>query len=880
MSNELILVVDDNQELADFVAGQLLPSLNYSARVVYSAQAGLQAVRASPPDLMLLDLEMPDMSGLDLLRILAKEERSVPTILVTAHGSEQVATDAFRLGVQDYLTKPVDAEQLDQAITKALSETRLRDEKDRLTIQLQEQVNWQNILVRIGQSITSTLDPSQVLRRIVEAGVQLTHAEEGFLALLDPNSGQLLTRAVKNIDADTTRTMRLPVQDSLVGEVFKTKQPLRVDSQAAGSTVKVVTGFLVNSLLYVPILAKGQPLGVLSVINRHNQRAFDARDERMLVSLADYASVALENARLYQNAQHELQERRRVEQALRESEDRYARALQGANDGIWDWNLKTNRVFFSSRWKEMLGYDESEISDDPKEWLERVHPTDVEKVKLDISRHIRGVTEHFENEHRIQHKDGSYRWVLCRGLAVRDQNDVVSRMAGSQTDITSRKVAEARLVHDAFYDRLTGLPNRSLFMDRLRNAIERARRRKDFLYAVLFLDLDQFKNVNDSLGHPVGDQLLVAIANILRGNLRATDTVARLGGDEFVILLEDIRDHAAASEIAEWVLRQFTSSIRLPEHQVYITTSIGIVLGHQTYSHPEDVLRDADIAMYEAKMQGKATYAVFTTSMRERILKRVEIEADLRLAIDLEQLRIHYQPIFDLKTEKLWGFEALIRWQHPRQGLIAPKEFISVAYETGLINSMDRWVLREVCQQARRWQSQYPQDPPLKVNVNITSKLIAQPDLLATIQGILAETGLAEHTLGLEITEQTVIEYNETISEVINTLKGMGVEIHIDDFGTGYSSLIYLRQFPINALKIDRSFVQQIEEQTPQTEIIKTIIRLAHDLGMRACAEGIETPNQLFQLKELGCDYGQGYLFAKALSLEETSAFLETTLNA
>ncbi len=874
MGKETVLVVDDNQPLANFVANTLLPDLGYNTLIAYNGKKALEIIKSRPVSLILLDLELSDTTGLDVLRQLKELGISIPTILVTAHGSEQIAADAFHLGVQDYLLKPVETEKLDAAISRALTETRLRLETARLTEQLNEQINWLKELSRIGQSVTSTLDLSLVLRRIVEASVQLTQAEEGFLALLDQNSGQLFLRAFKTLDESKIRTMRLLVNDSLVGEVVKSGKPLRISNSSNEPKVKMSTGFLVYSLLHVPIISKEKPLGVLSVNNRIRQRPFTPEDETMLSALADYAAVAIENANLYQQAQYEISERKRVEQALRESEERYVLAIQGANDGIWDWNLKSNQIHFSPRWKSMLGYIETEIGNDILEWFDRIHTEDVENVKLDLSAHLSGTASHFQNEHRMLHKDGKYRWMLCRGLAIRDNDRVVRRIAGSLTDISERKTTEAKLLRDAFFDRLTGLPNRALFLDRLKNAIERVKRKPEYLFAVFFLDLDHFKNINDTLGHPVGDQLLKEVGRILKTNLRATDTVGRLGGDEFVILLEDIKDPISVSSIAEWILRRFTAPILLPENEVFVTTSMGVVVSNTGYDLPEEILRDADIALYAAKERGKSTYAIFNLSMREKIIKRVELEADLRQAIDKNQFAIFYQPIYKLENSQLVGFEALVRWHHPKRGFIQPAEFIPFAQDSGLIITIDEWMLKQSTQQISLWKEKIPEASNLKVSVNLTEKLILQPDLAKNIKKILKASNLEGECLRLEITENAIMENTEAATQAIRNLQKLGIEVQLDDFGTGYSSLTHLLKLPVNALKIDRSFVQQIGLRNGNTEIIQTIIGLAHDLDMKAFAEGIETDNQLDILIAMDCDFGQGFLFSIPLRAEEAEKLI------
>jgi len=513
----------------------------------------------------------------------------------------------------------------------------------------------------------------------------------------------------------------------------------------------------------------------------------------------------------------------------------------------------------------MLGYTEDEIKDDSSEWFNRVHHQDIEKLKLALSSHIRGATPHFESEYRIRNKDKTYRWMLSRGLAVRGEDGVAYRMAGSQTDISDRKTAEEKLLYDAFFDNLTGLPNRALFMDRLNSAIERTRRREGYQYAVLFLDLDQFKNINDSLGHPVGDQLLIAVANMLKANIRATDTVARLGGDEFVILLEDIHDESAAVRVSELILGKLASPIRLVDNEVFISTSIGIVLSTIGYHKPEDVLRDADIAMYAAKARGKSNHELFKPAMRERIMKRMELETDLRQAIEEGQLLVHYQPILSLKNGHILGFEALVRWQHPQRGLIFPAEFIPLAKETGLILPIDQWVIETACHQISEWQSRYLFDPPLKVNVNLTGNFLSQPHLLEMIKSVLGEARLEERYLSLDVSENSLVEFGESFTEVITILRKSGIEVYIDDFGTGYSSLVYLKRFAASALKIDQGLISQMSSRDDNTQIIRTMIELAHDMGMQAYAEGIETEKQLRMLKSMGCDGGQGFLFAQPL---------------
>lgn len=880
MEPETILVVDDNHEIADFCGKHLIPDLGYNARIAYSAGKGYEILKKEAIALLLLDYNLPDMSGLDLLRKLTAEEIYIPSILITAEGSEHIAAEAFRLGVMDYLPKPIENDQLSEAIARVLSQSRLRREKEMLTLKLKEQLASQSVLSRVGRSLTSSLDPNEVLKRIVEAAVYLTRAEEGFIAILDEKNGQLTLRASKNIEEEKSKTIHLPVDDRYVAQVFNSGKPFRSNPNNPGpEKIKISTGYLVNSVMHVPILFKQRSVGVLSVVNHISPAIFKDSDEIALISLADYAAIAMENARLYSSSQHELASRRRAESALRESEERFALAVRGANDGIWDWDLKTNQIYYSPRWKSMLGVSEERVTDRLEEWLGRVHAEDLPHLKVALRAHIEGTTAHLEYEYRMLHSDGSYRWMLCRGLAVRDENGSATRLAGSQTDITDRKYAEEKLLRDAFYDLLTGLPNRALFMDHLGMAVERAKRRKDYLFSVLFLDLDRFKDVNDSLGHSVGDELLISVAHMLENRLRSTDTVARFGGDEFVILLDEIQSDENASQIAEWILEELSSPFVFKNREVYISASIGIVLSTEEYNRAEEVLRDADIAMYNAKAKGKGRYEIFDPSMREFILNRAELEHDLRRAIEHGELRVVYQFIVALDTRRIVGLEALVRWDHPHRGLLLPIDFISMAEETGLIVQVDRWVLRTACQQLKQWQSQILDGKELTISVNISSKHIVQPDLFLYIQSVLTETGINPKNLKIEITESAILEKSQITKELFERMRQLGVEIQIDDFGIGYSALSYLSNFPINALKIDKSFVQDMGEENNHTKIVQAIVMLSQRLGVGVIAEGIENESLIKRLQELGCEYGQGYFFSKPMAPDAITALLEDKLH-
>ena len=558
-------------------------------------------------------------------------------------------------------------------------------------------------------------------------------------------------------------------------------------------------------------------------------------------------------------------ERQRAEEALRESEQRYALAVAGANDGLWDWDVRRGRIYYSPRWKSILGYSDEEIGERIDEWFDRVHPDDVEGLKVVLSSRLTEGTDHFSYEHRVITKAGQALWVLCRGLVVRDENGQGYRAAGSLTDISQRKRAEAQLIHDAMHDALTGLPNRSLCLDRLNVALRQLRRDERKSFAVLFFDLDRFKTINDSLGHTVGDQLLVGISRRLEKYLRPGDTLTRLGGDEFAILLNEIDGVADATHVAERIHQLLEREFHIEGHEVYTSASIGIALGSALYARAEDILRDADLAMYRAKRSGSRCYEVFDGNMHEDAVALLTLETNLRRAVERDEFVVHYQPIVSLATERVLGFEALLRWQHPERGLLLPDEFIYAAEETGLIVPIGWRVLKEACHQMRVWQRLFPIDPPLAISINISGKLFQEANMSGKLLGILHESGLPADSLKLEITESAIMDHRETALEELMTLREAGIELHIDDFGTGYSSLTYLQRFAYDTLKIDRSFVGAVSAPGETGAIVKAIVALGKMLNMNVIAEGVETEEQLEWLRAIQCPEAQGFWFSEPM---------------
>jgi diguanylate cyclase (GGDEF)-like protein/PAS domain S-box-containing protein len=546
---------------------------------------------------------------------------------------------------------------------------------------------------------------------------------------------------------------------------------------------------------------------------------------------------------------------------LRESEQRYALAVTGVNDGLWEWDIKNDTMFFSARWMQLLGYEAKEHQTNSQFWPEHTHPDDLVRVLPELVRHLKDSTPSYEGEYRMRHQDGSYRWVLVRGVSERDPlTGRAIRMAGSLTDITKRGV----------FDALTGLPNRQLLQEHLKHAHSYSRRHSDTPAAVLFIDLNRFKEINDSLGHAVGDQLLLEFAKRLQNTVRGEDKIARFGGDEFVVLMEGL-DEKAVTTVAERLSYETSRVYDIGGQQVFSSSSIGIVTNLQRYENTSDILRDADIAMYRSKSQ-KFPFVVFTDEMFRQVSEKQKLETDLRQALNKKEFFLVYQPVVELGSKRIVGFEALIRWQRGDK-LVSPLDFIPLAEETGLIVPIGTWVLEEASQQLKVWQQSLGRD--LYMTVNLSSRQLSQPNLVSTVAALLERTQLSANTLHLEITESVVIDNQQAAVTTLQALRNMGIRILMDDFGTGYSSLTYLTTLPIDRLKLDRSFASQLEKDNKIFEVVRTIITLAQTVNMSVIAEGIETASQADKLTELQCEFGQGYLFAKPQKPEAIEALLQ-----
>lgn len=616
----------------------------------------------------------------------------------------------------------------------------------------------------------------------------------------------------------------------------------------------------------IPIIHGNTLWGLLETTQSYAPRQWQPEEVALLQQLATQLAIAIQQATAYQQSQTELIERRQTEARLRESEQRYATLAAAAPVGIFRTDVEGNCIYVNQRWCTIAGLTPEEALG--RGWIKGLHPDDRDNI---IDEWYRATQENrsFILEYRFQRSDGTVSWVFGQGVAERNAENKVTGYVGTITDISDIKQAHELIIYNALHDPLTDLPNRILLRERLELAINRARRIKNYCYAVLFLDLDRFKVINDSLGHLVGDQVLKTIAQKLKTHLRDIDLVARLGGDEFVILLEDIPSTEKVIQIAEAILEDCQTPLIVNGYEMFTSFSIGIVLGIKDYHQADDLIRYADIAMYRAKAQKRNSYKFFDAAMHTQALNRLQLETDIRKAFKQEEFIVYYQPIVDILENQLVGFEALVRWQHPTQGLVCPEYFIPVAEEIGLIVSLDSWIFNTACQQLATWKSKFKNRFPLKISINLSTQDLRKASLIEDIERILTQTGLEGDSLCLEITESMLIEDISQTIDLLTQLKARKIQISIDDFGTGYSSLNYLHRLPADNLKIDRSFVTQMQAGNRNYQVVSSIITLSKQLKLTVVAEGIETQQQLQWLQQLGCELGQGYLFSQPLTADE-----------
>lgn len=572
-----------------------------------------------------------------------------------------------------------------------------------------------------------------------------------------------------------------------------------------------------------------------------------------------------------QGIARDITERKIVEETLKKNEERYRLMGESIMHQVWTAKPNGEIDYVNKRTLEYFGLDADKIL--KQKWQDVVHPNDLQET-LERWNYSLATGEYYETEFRLLDKEGNYRWHLARATAGRDSEGNIIKWFGTNTDIHNQKTAEFKLNYFARHDTLTELPNRVEFMSQLKQTIERSAGNGWSRFAVLFLDLDRFKVINDSLGHEIGDKLLIEIAGRLKSCVRPGDVVARLGGDEFTILLNRTGEINDVVSVADRLQKRLSEPFKIDNYEVFTSASIGIIMSDGQNRQPEDFLRDADSAMYRAKEAGKARYEIFDREMHVQNMNLLQIETDLRRALERNEFEVNYQPIVSLETGKIVEFEALLRWRHPEHGLVSPNQFITVAEETGLIIPIGKWILEEACRQTVDWQKRFSEHKFLPISVNLSAKQLMHPNLTNQIKEVLVYSGLKPKCLQLEVTESTVMEHHETALKVLQELHQIGIHLSTDDFGTGYSSLSYLHRFPFDRLKIDRSFISKMDSETKSCAIVRTLLLLAQNLELEVVAEGIETESQLRQLQKLECGFGQGYLFSKPVNSAEAEKLL------
>jgi diguanylate cyclase (GGDEF)-like protein/PAS domain S-box-containing protein len=723
--------------------------------------------------------------------------------------------------------------------------------------QIEHQIRREQALNRVIQAIRQSLDLDTIFETAAREIAHLLQADQVAIQHYDPATANWTVIAEHRNNEAVSTLLNLVVADNNTAVARRLKRLEVVELNANGRWAEQ-KGVLPGRWLLVPLPTQGNlPWGCLGIRRLHNRGLWHSSEIDLVKTVASQLAIAIQQAQTLERAQRELEERQWAESQLKE-------AQRIAHTGSWELDLATMRVSWS---EEMYRIFERSTDQEPLS-LQDLIATLNQDERPRWHRHLNTTIETgqpLDIEGCICYAEGRRRFVHLRGHPRHDQEGKLLGLLGTLTDISERKLIEERLFHDARHDSLTGIPNRTYFMEQLNVAVELAKTDLDRGFSVLFIDLDRFKVVNDSLGHLVGDQLLIECANRLDSVVREGDIVARLGGDEFAILLDRTPTTDEALTVAQRIHEVLQVPMVLEGQELFISASIGIASNWAGSVEAVDFLRDADTAMYQAKNSGRGCSALFDPDMHDQVATQLALESDLQRALERQELFLHYQPIIDLTTHQLVGFEALVRWHHPRWGNISPASFIPLAEETGLILSIGEWTQRTACQQLQRWRGQYPQAADLTMSVNLSVKQFGSPNLISSIDETLADTGLSYQHLHLEITESALIDNPETAESILCALQERGVQLGIDDFGTGYSSLSMVHQFPVQVLKIDRSFTHRLAVDDRGIAMVQSILALAHNLGMTAIAEGVETKEQLGHLQKLNCPMAQGYYFSKPL---------------
>ena len=757
----------------------------------------------------------------------------------------------------------------------------LTDISDRKTLELalKRQIKREQTLNRIFQAIRNSLNLDTIFTTATTETARLLNISSCLVVQYLSNQDRWQQKAVFKLpesqdDLQDTSQLSLKQKVALLGKEFTVPLSqhhiIAIDDKQGWVDITLDRYYpdaLPEELspgawVMVPLIVDGALWGSLTLHHRKAPWHWIEEQIHIVQAVAGQLEVAIYQVDLYQQLQQDLLDRRLVVNALQHSEERYRLLAENTNDLVCLHHLDAQYSYVSPSSQVLLGYHYLDLLN--KYPHDLIHEEDQE---IDFVGQLESSNQELSEPliYRVRHNNGDYIWLETLVKPIFDDSGRLVQFQSTSRDVTTRVEGQQRLEYEALHDPLTGLANRLQLTEKLQSAIQKSHEEQCYEFAVVFLDLDRFKVINDSLGHWAGDQMLVAVACKIQSVLRSTDLAARLGGDEFILLLQPVKNVQQVTQVIDRIFGALQQSTQLEGRQVYTSASAGIVMGSASYQAAPQLLRDADIAMYAAKSQGRACYSVFDPMMHERALQRLHVENDLRQALKNNELLLHYQPIVCLKTGQLVGVEALIRWHHPTQGMRSPGTFISIAEETGLITPIDYWALREACRQLAQWHQQFPDYSHLRVSVNLSAKDLHQPDLVEYIDGVLEETQLNPNCLTVEITESMLIEDVEMMIDLLAELRSRGIQTSIDDFGTGYSSLSYLYRLPVNYLKVDRSFVNKSQDDQRNAQIVQTIVHLSHQLGLKAIAEGLETEEQLNLLQRLDCELGQGYLLSQPL---------------